>query len=368
MNRAIVREVARDPGFDITVAAPSWFHGDLRPVDLSPESEGSPLRIVGLPARWSRNIHLFHYRRAELRQLLRDGKFDVVHAWEEPYIFAGYQIARELRGLPSRFCFRTAQNLVKRYPPPSAFFERGVLKRAQGWIAGGQLVHHAMLQRGYRPERGRIISLAVDLQLFRPLDQAEKRAVREELELQGPVIAFVGRFTAEKGIDVLMSALEQLPPGMKWSLLLLGSGPYAPRIRRWAAHRGWSDRVRIVLAKHDAMPRYFGVADVLVAPSQTTWHWREQFGRMLIEAFASGVPVIGSDSGEIPLVIGDAGRIVPERDAAGYARSIVELLRDEALRTELIARGLERAERYSVAAVASQYREYYRWLATQQGT
>jgi glycosyltransferase involved in cell wall biosynthesis len=77
------------------------------------------------------------------------------------------------------------------------------------------------------------------------------------------------------------------------------------------------------------------------------------------------VPVVGSDSGEIPNVVGDAGRIVPEADPAAWAHAIQELLEDEALRVLMAKRGLERASRYSVPAVAEQYKECYRWLADQ---
>ena len=107
---------------------------------------------------------------------------------------------------------------------------------------------------------------------------------------------------------------------------MLGSGPMEGKILDWAKTRGWSDRVRIMLARHDEVPSYLGTMDMLVAPSQTTCHWKEQFGRMLIEAFACGVPVIGSDSGEIPYVIGDAGRVVGEKDVLGWAAAIIELL------------------------------------------
>jgi glycosyltransferase involved in cell wall biosynthesis len=92
-------------------------------------------------------------------------------------------------------------------------------------------------------------------------------------------------------------------------------------------------------------------------------NWREQFGRMIIEAFACGVPVIGSDSGEIPFVIGDAGRVVAEADVAGWANAIAELLASPEKRDDLKNRGLARAPRYSVATIAKQYGEYYRWLA-----
>ena len=86
---------------------------------------------------------------------------------------------------------------------------------------------------------------------------------------------------------------------------------------------------------------------------------------MLIEAFACGVPVIGSDSGEIPHVIGEAGRVVREKDVGDWAAAIVELLDHPDTRAELTRRGLIRCQDFSVATVAEQYRDYYRWLAKQ---
>ena len=82
---------------------------------------------------------------------------------------------------------------------------------------------------------------------------------------------------------------------------------------------------------------------VLCAPSQTTPAWREQFGRMLIEAMACGVPVIASDSGEMPSVVGDAGVIAGERDVTGWTAAIDRLLGDAARRREQAARGIDRA-------------------------
>ena len=116
-----------------------------------------------------------------------------------------------------------------------------------------------------------------------------------------------------------MQAMEQVGDAEPWSLLLLGSGEYKEKLQEWAARNGWS-RVKVMLAKHAEVPRYLGCMDLMVAPSQTMKNWREQFGRMIIEAFACGVPVVGSDSGEIPFVIGDAGRVVAETDVAGWAR------------------------------------------------
>ena len=363
LNRSLIREVARDSDFDVTVAAPRFFYGDLRPVTYEPEPEDSRLKVVPIETRLSKIVHLFSYDNAALKKLVREGDFDVVHAWEEPFILAGYQIARALRKSSARFCFRTAQSYVKRYPPPFNYFERKVRARAQGWIAGAGLVHEAMLRRGFPKETGRVLNLAVDLDQFKPLSEDARGEMLRELGLTGPVIGFVGRLTQAKGLDVLMQALEKIGAEKPWSLLLLGSGDYHDKVLAWAKRRGWSDRVRILLVKHSEVPRYIGCMDMMVAPSQSAKNWREQFGRMLIEAFACGVPVIGSDSGEIPFVIGDAGKVVRESDVDGWTRAIEELLDKPELRADLRERGLARANNYSVATIAQKYREFYRWLA-----
>ncbi len=365
LNRALVREVARDRDFEVTVAAPSFFQGDLRPIVMEPEPPGSPLRVVPLNTRLTRYIHVFRYDGSALRALIREGEFDVVHAWEEPYVFAGYQIAKALNNSPARFCFRTAQSYVKRYPPPFSYFERAVLARAQGWIAGASLVYEAMLSKGFPKDSGRILNLAVDLAAFQPLSPAKRAEVLQELGLQSPVIGFVGRLTQAKGLDVLMQAIEKVGGSRPWSLLFLGSGEYKDKVQDWAARNGWSNRVQIKLAKHSEVPLYLGCMDLMVAPSQSMKNWREQFGRMIIEAFACGVPVIGSDSGEIPFVIGDAGQVVAEADVAGWANAIGQLLENPEMRNELKGRGLARAPIYSVATIARQYSDYYRWLASQ---
>jgi glycosyltransferase involved in cell wall biosynthesis len=103
--------------------------------------------------------------------------------------------------------------------------------------------------------------------------------------------------------------------------------------------------------------------DLLCAPSQTMPNWREQFGRMLSESFACGLPVIGSDSGEIPYVIGEAGLVVGEKDEPGWRQAIERLLTDPPRRAELGRLGRERAcSCYAWPVVARQYLQFFEEL------
>jgi glycosyltransferase involved in cell wall biosynthesis len=199
--------------------------------------------------------------------------------------------------------------------------------------------------------------------MFQPAEERARQEVRESLGLRPPVIGFLGRLVPDKGLRILMQALEGVDSTLPWSLLLLGSGTMKSEIEEWAARRGWQQHVRIHLAKHDEVPKYLSAMDIMVAPSQTMPNWKEQFGRMLIEAFACAVPVIGSDSGEIPSVVGDGGIIVPEKDVAGWRRAIELLLRDADLRKKTGLAGNARVNRFSACEVALQYRDFYRELA-----
>jgi glycosyltransferase involved in cell wall biosynthesis len=95
--------------------------------------------------------------------------------------------------------------------------------------------------------------------------------------------------------------------------------------------------------------------DALVLPSHTAKGWKEQFGRVLVEAMSCGTPPIGSDSGEIPIVIGDAGLVVPEGQAMKFRDAILTLFHDPGLRERLANKGRERVlQSFTHANLASQ--------------
>ena len=122
VNRTVERELARHLQFEVTVAAPKTFRGDLRPLTLEPEPVDSSLRIAALDSYGSRFIHLFWFDDSALRSLLRAGSFDLVYAWMEPYVHSAWRVARAVRACSrAKLVFRTAQNLDKKYPLPFSF-------------------------------------------------------------------------------------------------------------------------------------------------------------------------------------------------------------------------------------------------------
>jgi glycosyltransferase involved in cell wall biosynthesis len=111
---------------------------------------------------------------------------------------------------------------------------------------------------------------------------------------------------------------------------------------------------------HDQVPAHLNAMDLLCAPSQATPRWREQFGRMVVEAFACGLPVISSDSGELPYVVLDAGVIVGERDEDAWVSAIGELIGDPEKRSELSSMGIARAHStYAWPVVARDHLQFF---------
>jgi glycosyltransferase involved in cell wall biosynthesis len=295
----------------------------------------------------------------QTRQLLRSG-WDLVHAWEEPYILAGAELAF-WTPKSIRLVFRTAQSLNKRYLPPFNLFEKYVLNRTTGWICSGSLVAQNLSRRpGYADRPSACIPLGVDVDTFRP-NSAAGEAIRRSLgwpDPSPPIIGYLGRFTPEKGLRLLVTALDSLRT--PWRALFVGTGPLEAELRKWAGRHA-PGRVQLcTTVTHNDVPPYLCAMDILVAPSQTTRRWKEQFGRMLIEAMACGVAVVGSDSGEIPFVIGDTGLVLPEADAKAWAMGLGNLLENPARRRELSDAGRARAQTdFAWPVVAQRHLDFF---------
>ena len=359
-NRRLAHEMALQGRgtWEVTAAAPERLAADLRAVTLEPIADEA-CALCPLAVRFATTPHLRFYDR-RLRSLM-SSSWDVVHVWEEPYVAACAQIAALAPGR-ARVVPATFQNIVKTYPPPFGFLERQVIGRSAGWIAFGSTAADAQRSKPpYAAKPSRVIPPGVDVARYRP-DREARRDVRARLgwDESVPVVGYLGRFVPEKGLALLMRALDAV--AAPWRALFVGGGAMEKDLQAFAdRHPG---RVRILTdVVHDGVPAYLNAMDLLCAPSQTTPRWREQFGRMLIEAMACGVPIVASNSGEIPHVVGDAGALVAEDAEGEWTAAITALAGDCGRRRELGARGRERAhDRYAWPVVARAHLAFFEEL------
>ena len=304
---------------------------------------------------FSRHIQLFVYDPRPIVRALRQLKPDVIDLNAEPYSVQCAEVLTLRNWLAPRVpvVLGVCQNIFHRYPPPFNWFERRALHQASAAYGCSETVRELLIAKGFS-KIVRVIPFGVNLDEYTP--RRPHRADGESL-----TIAFVGRMLPAKGLSVLAQALAKVRNG-NWKLLVIGDGEEREPFAQKLSELNLIDRAQFMGAvKYDQMPQLFQQMDLLVLPTQTTKRVREQFGRVIVEAMASGVPVIGSTCGAIPEVIGDAGLVVPEGDAGALAGAIERLLADENLRQQFARAGRQRVERhYSWEEVAGQMYELFR--------
>jgi len=185
-----------------------------------------------------------------------------------------------------------------------------------------------------------VLPLGIDAELYSP---SPDDALRQQWASQEGtvVIGYLGRLVEEKGLSTLIDALAHIE-AESWHLVLVGSGPFESQLRTKLTKTGLSNRVTFTgYVPHDEAPRYLASFDILVLPSETQPNWKEQFGRVIVEALACETPVLGSDSGAIPQVIQSTsgGLFFPERNTEACAHQLTRLIQQSDLRKTLASEG-----------------------------
>ncbi len=291
-----------------------------------------------------------------VRRKIQEIKPDFIWAHEEPNDFFLNQIlhwSKNNRQL--RIVAPVVENI---WPSPGGYRERWAKfrlrrrwRRYDGVLACATKSAEAI--RNYGMPASVPISIAWVPNL--PRKRERENADRPPLPRKQPgdfFVGFAGRITAAKGWRVLLAALTQLPENFKG--LIAGGGEEEAELRQGCEAPGLRSRVHCLgVLDTSGMSSFYSALDVFVLPSLTTARWMEQFGFVLAEAMACGVPVIGSNSGAIPEVIGDCGIIVPENDSKELAAAIHTMANDESLRTRCVKCGWDRFEReFSIHAYA----------------
>ena len=363
--------IAAHPDVELTVLVPpAWGTQRLECAHM----QGYDLRII--PIRLNSNFHLHHY--PTLAAELQRSQPDVLHIDEEPYNLATWDAVRcamrpRTASLVTRTLFFSWQNIHRTYPPPFSWMERDVLRKADAAIVGNREAEQVWRAKGFTRAIHVIPQFGVDEHAFTPAphDLPEGGPDPALGHLPSPprgattrfTLGYAGRLEHAKGVDLLIRAFAQLSPQTR--LVIAGTGEAESALRSLAAQLGIADHIdwRGAISSTQ-MPTFYRSLDTLALPSRTRPNWKEQFGRVLIEAMACGIPVVGARSGEIPNVIGEAGLLFDEGDVDSLATCLRRLFEQPALRDDLIQRGRARVlDHFTMTRIADQTVDVYRGLS-----
>jgi glycosyltransferase involved in cell wall biosynthesis len=336
-------------GADLTLAVPaSWPSAASADNVLAHQA----LHRIELEVVRTGDVNRHAYRdESMLTRVIRNVGPDVLDLHEEPFSVAARQW---LRAAPVELpvIIYTAQNVDKRYPPPFSWYERSAHARAAALYPCSRQAASVARGKGYAGFIN-VIPLGFDPEVFHPGQQA----------LHDDELIFVlsGRLLPEKGVSDAVRVLAEVNRIRPATLFVIGSGPEEGVARGLAAALGVDKQLRIVpwQPAHEIASTLRN-AHVVLVPSRSTPTWTEQFGRVILEAQASGAVVAGYASGAIPEVVGSSGVLAREGDIDALSTSVVALLNDPDEWARLREQGIALSMARTWDLVAEQHADLYR--------
>ncbi len=326
-----LKELAKFKDIELTLVVPTKWHNTILEKKYCEEYKIIPRKVI-----LNGYNHLHWY--PGLEEVVRQIRPDIFHIEEEHYSLVTYQAIRLAKKYNIKCLFVSLQNIYKKYPFPFSWIEGYNLRNTDYAVAVSEEIKDVLVRKGFTNEKISIIPYGIDPLLYRKMESTE---LRSRLRLEAFTIGYIGRFVKEKGIFDLLKAVSQIKS--KFNLLIVGGGRLKYKIKAEVRRLGILERIRILDSiPSSQVPNYINCMDCLMLPSRTTKKWKEQFGRVLIEAMSCEVPVVGSDSGEIPNVIGDSGLVFKEGDIDDLYSKLELLINDIDLRTELAKNGRQR--------------------------
>lgn len=368
-----LRYIAETPGIELTLLVPDRFTEGGR--DIVAFKGHGGYEVIARPQRalWKNRLNAFTF--SGLSSVFRKVQPEVLHIEEEPESLAAVQLVRHALRMKKRpvivdFTWRNMEvplASLHAYDPRRAVYmltQGMTLPHFDGMIAGSVESEGYLRKLDYEGPVRVIPQYGVAPERYHPRSDVAVTREKHGLGNGSPsdliTIGFVGRVMKMKGLDSLIDAFA-LIQNRNVQLVILGGGDYVQATRERAQAAGLSGKVHFIEGVPAAeVPPLLAAMDVVCVPSLTTDTWREQFGRVIIEAMACGVAVIGSTSGEIPHVVGNAGIIVEEGNTQAWADALIRVVDNPSLLEDMRTAGIHRvATNYTNERIASQITDYY---------
>jgi glycosyltransferase involved in cell wall biosynthesis len=347
-------------GYDITIGCL------LKRGELAAQAEAAGIRVLGPLMRGKFDASVI----PRLVRFMRDGRYNVVHT----HMFASNllgRLAAMLAGVP--VIVSTVQLIADREAWWEILVDRLLQHRAETMIASSQAVRQSFIQRGIRPAKIAVIYNSVDFARFDAVDrETARRAMRQAFGWDEGhfVVGTVARLERVKGIDRLIDAAKAVAEAIPQArFLVVGDGPQREDLLSRVRRLELGERCIFTGLRSD-VPQILPAFDLFVLPSLS-----EALGIAVIEALASGVPVVASRVGGVPEVVihGETGLLVPPGDATQLAQAILYMAANLAEAKQWAERGQKRVRRMfdvnkladAQAGLYQHFLEQRRWKGTQ---
>lgn len=335
-------------GHSVKIMAPCSYPQHINDEDFVPMGRPVPIPSGGSIARVSLSIWL----RPKIKQFLQEHSFDVIHV-HEPFAGVVPLSVLSLTNVVDSVSVATFHTYrgTKLYGIGGKRLVMPLFRRLNGRIAVSEAAHEFI--SSHFPGDYQIIPNGINVEEF-----ANARPIPSLMDDKINLL-FFGRLEKRKGLKYLLAAYSKL----KWDwpnlrLIVVGRGKPDEESYRIMSERNLKDVIFVGKVSDGERARYFQSAHIYCSPSTG----RESFGIVLLEAMASGTPVVASDiAGYSGLIThGENGLLVPPKQVNELADAIRTLLRDPDLRARLVVRGKERAGEFRWEYVAAKVIDYYR--------
>ena len=348
-----IQEISKNASLEISVLTPEVFWDSNRKSVTYPSKKETYNLLTGkvmFPKRVTGHFYIHGLKKA-----IREVNPDIIHLEEEPWsnVAAQIHLIKKIYFLKFKLIVFTWENLDLNLRKIYKITEKITFRNADLLIAGGKTSKDRLLRHGARPESVRILpQFGLDPELFRlPIDNERNKIF---------TIAYIGRIVHLKGADLAIKSFLNLKGD--WKAIFVGSGEMKHEILELTKKLSLQKKIEFIdWVDHYDIPDFMRKAHVLVVPSRTTPNWAEQFSHPLIEAMSSGTVPIGSDSGEIPHVIGEEGLIFKEDDYISLQNAIQTLMDNPELLKKLSQAGRKKVlTQFSWKSIAEKTIEFYK--------